>query len=73
MIAFQSLVPALSLGAIDTASAAVVILAVAGVALVVWGSRPSVIARYSAQSQRPADAEAPAPAASASPESKRPA
>jgi hypothetical protein len=75
MIAFQPLVPVLSLGAIDTPTAVVVILVVAGVALVIWGSQPSVIARYSVQNQRPADAdaqEAPTPPATASPESQRP-
>lgn len=76
MITFQSPVPVLSLGAIDTASAAIVILVAAGVALVAWGSRPSVIARYSVQNQRSVDAEGdeiPAAAASTSPEGKRPA
>jgi hypothetical protein len=51
---------ALPLGAVDTATATVVAMVPAAVVLVFWASRPSVIARYSAEGRAagtgPADA-----------------
>ena len=76
MIAFRSSVPALPLGAIDTASAVVVAMVLGAVVLVFWASRPSVVARYAVQDQRPAEAaaqEVPPATPSTLPESKRPA
>jgi hypothetical protein len=54
---------ALPLGAVDTASAVVVAMVLGAVVLVFWASRPSVIARYSADAGKnavtpPADAAA---------------
>jgi hypothetical protein len=74
MIAYQSSVPALPLGAVDTASAVVIAMVLGAVVLVFWASRPSVIARYAVQKPvDPAAQDAPAPPPSAVPESKRPA
>jgi MFS superfamily sulfate permease-like transporter len=75
MIAIQSSVPAVPLGAVDTASAVVIAMVLGAVFLVFWASRPSVIARYAVQNERrdaPAAQDAPAPPPSAVPESKRP-
>jgi hypothetical protein len=74
MIVFPSSVPALPLGAIDRVSAVVIAMVLGAVVLVFWASRPSVIARYAVQNQRPDDPatqDAPAPPPSATPESKR--
>lgn len=59
MIAISSSIPALPLGAVDTASAIVIAMVVGAVVLVFWASRPSVIARYASKSQSPGDAPGP--------------
>ncbi len=76
MTAYLTLVPALSLGALDTGSTIVIGMMLAAVVLVLWASRPSVIARYSVQNQHPDDTAArkdPDATASVPAETSRPA
>lgn len=55
MISISSSAPALPLGAVDMASAIVIAMVLGAVGLVLWASRPAVIARYSIKNQPPGD------------------
>jgi hypothetical protein len=60
LLSIASLARTTALVQVDTASAVVIAMVLGAVVLVFWASRPSVIARYSAQNTRTDDAAEPA-------------